>query len=71
MRGAIVGAEKLLGLGLGLPGFAGEVGREVLGVLVAEPLTPLVLIRLEFVSAARRTDVDRVSATDAGRVRPF
>ena len=71
MRGAIVGAEKLLGLGLGLPGFAGDVERDVLGVSVAELLTPFVLTRLEFVSVARRTDVERVPATDAGRVRPF
>lgn len=39
--------------------------------LVAEPLTPFVLTPLEFVSAARRTDVGRVPATEAGRLRPF
>jgi len=64
VRGVIVGAT-LLGLGFGLSGFAGEVEREVLADLV----TPLVLAPLEFVSAARRTDVERVPATDAGRGR--
>jgi len=67
VRGAIVGAETLLGLGFGLSGFAGEVEREVLADLV----TPLVFTPLEFVSAARRTDVERVPATDAGRGRLF
>ena len=67
MRGAIVGAAKLLGLGFGLSGFAGDVEREVLVDLV----DPLVLTTLEFVFATRRTDVERVPATDAGRVRPF
>lgn len=67
MRGAIVGPATLLGLGFGLSGFAGEVEREVLADLVA----PLVFTPLEFVSAARRTDVERVPATDAGRGRLF
>jgi hypothetical protein len=67
MRGAIVGAAKLLGLGLGLSRFAGDMEREVLVGLVA----PLPLITLEFVFASRSTDVRRVPATDAGRVRLF
>jgi len=67
MRGAIVGAAKLLGLGFGLSGFAGDVEREVL----ADLMPPLGLTTLEFVFATRRTDVERVPATDAGRVRPF
>lgn len=69
VRGAIVGPATLLGLGLGLSGFAGDVEREVL----ADLLAPLVFISLEFVSAARRTDVERVPATEAGRkeARPF
>lgn len=71
VRGAIVGAAILLGLGFGLSGFAGDVGRVVLVGLVTGLLTPLVLIPLEFVFVARRTDVERVPATDAGRVRPF
>ena len=71
VRGAIVGAAILLGLGFGLSGFAGDVGREVLVGLEAGLLTPLVLTPLEFVFVARRTDVERVPATDAGRVRPF
>lgn len=71
VRGAIVGAATLLGRGFGLSGFAGDMEREVLIGLVAERLTPLVLTPLEFVSAARRTDVERVPATDAGRLRPF
>jgi hypothetical protein len=72
VRGAIVGVAKLLGLGFGLSGFAGDVGREALAVLVVGLLAPLVLILLEFVFATRRTDVERVPATDAGRrVRPF
>jgi len=66
VRGAIVGAQTLLGLGRSLSGFAGDVEREVFA-----DLTPLVLFPLEFVSVARRTDVERVPATDAGRVRPF
>lgn len=70
VRGAIVGAATLLGLGLGLSGFAGDIEREVLMGLVTG-LTPLVFTPLEFVFAARRTDVERVPATDAGRVRPF
>jgi len=70
VRGAIVGAPTLLGLGFGLSGFAGDVDREVLAGL---PLTPLVLIPVEFVFVARRTDVERVPATEAGRkeVRPL
>lgn len=71
VRGAIVGTATLLGLGFGLPGFAGDVEREVLVGLVAELLTPLVLTPLEFVSATRRTDVERVPTTEAGRLRPF
>lgn len=71
VRGAIVGAATLLGLGFGLSGFAGDMEREVLTGLVTELLTPLVLTPLEFVSAARRTDVERVPATDAGRLRTF
>lgn len=71
VRGAIVGAATLLGLGLGLSGFAGDVERDDLMGLAAGLLTPLVLVPLEFVSAARRTDVERVPATEAGRVRPF
>ena len=67
VRGVIDGAATLLGLGLGLSGFAGEAEREVLADLV----TPLVFTPLEFVSAARRTDVGRVPATDAGRGRLF
>lgn len=69
VRGVIVGAATLLGRGFGFCGFAGDVGREVLAGLVtdmARGLTPL-----EFVFVARRTDVERVPATDAGRVRPF
>ena len=73
VRGAIVGPATLLGLGFGLSGFAGDVGREVLVGFLAELLTPFVLIPLEFVFVARRTDVERVPATDAGRkeARPF
>ena len=73
VRGAIVGAQTLLGLGFGLSGFAGDVGREVLVGFLAAPLTPLVLVPLEFVFVARRTDAERVPATEAGRkeVLPF
>ena len=71
MRGVIVGAATLLGLGLGLSGFAGDIERVLLMGLVAELLTPLVWVPLVFVFAVRRTDVVRVPATDAGRVRPF
>ena len=70
VRGVIVGAATLLGLGLGLSGFAGDVEREVLADL-ATGLTPLVFTPLVFVFAARRTDVERVPATDAGRGRPL
>jgi len=69
VRGVIVGAT-LLGLGLGLSGFAGDVEREVLVDLVTG-LTPLVFTTLEFVFVARRTEVKRVPATDAGRGRPL
>jgi len=71
VRGANVGAAMLLGLGFGLSGFVGDVEREVLVDLVAEVSTLFVLIPLEFMFVARRTDVERVPATDAGRVRPF
>ena len=73
VRGAIVGAQTLLGLGFGLSGFAGDVDREVLVGFLAAPLTPLVLVPLEFVFVARRMDIERVPATEAGRkeVRPF
>jgi len=71
VRGAIVGAAILTGLRFGLSGFTGDVGREVLVGLVTEPLAPLGLTPLEFVFVARRTDVGRVPATDAGRDRPF
>ena len=73
VRGAIVGVATLLGLGLGLSGFAGDVDREVLVGFLTGLLTPFVLTPLEFVFAARRTDVERVPATEAGRkeVRPF
>lgn len=73
VRGAIVGAAILLGLGFGLSGFAGDIDREVLTGFLAELLTPLVLIPLEFVFVARRTDVERIAATEAGRkeARPF
>lgn len=71
VRGAIVGAATLLGLGLGLSGFAGDKEREVFVGLVAELLVPLVLTPLEFMFVARRTDVERVPATEAGRLRPF
>ena len=72
VRGAIVGAQTLLGLGFGLSGFAGDVGREVLVGFLAAPVTPLVLVPLVFVFVARRTDVERVPATETGRkeVRP-
>jgi len=71
VRGVIVGPATLLGLGFGLSGFAGDMEREVLVRLTAELLAPLVLTPLEFVFVARRTDVERVPVTDAGRVRPF
>jgi hypothetical protein len=73
VRGAIVGAPTLLGLGFGLSGFAGDVDREVLVGFLVGLLAPLVLTPLEFVFVARRTDVERVPATEAGRreVRPF
>jgi hypothetical protein len=73
VRGVIVGPATLLGLGLGLSGFAGEVERDDLVGLLVNFLTPLVLTPLEFVSVARRTDVVRVPETEAGRtgVRPF
>jgi len=70
VRGAMVGAATLLGLGFGLSGFAGDVEREVLADLVTG-LIPLGFTPLEFVFVARRTDVERVPATDAGRVRPL
>lgn len=70
-RGAIVGAAILLGLGFGLSGFAGDMEREVLVGLETGLLTPLGFTPLELVFAARRTDVGRDPATDAGRVRPF
>ena len=70
VRGVIVGPATLLGLGLNLSGFAGDVERVVLAGLVTG-LTPLVFTPLEFVFVARRTDVERVPATDAGRVRPL
>ena len=70
VRGVIVGPATLLGLGFGLSGFAGDVEREVLADLVTG-LTPLVFTPLEFMFVARRTDVERVPATDAGRVRPL
>lgn len=69
VRGSIVGAAMLLGLAFGLSGFAGDVEREDLVYLEAEPFTPLVLTRLKFDS--RSTEVGRVPATDAGRIRPF
>lgn len=71
VRGTIVGAAMLVGLGFGLSGFAGDVEREDLVDLEAEGLTPLVLVPLEFMFAARRTDVECVPTADAGRVRPF
>jgi len=71
VRGVIVGPATLLGLGFGLSGLAGDMEREALVRLVAGLLTPLVLTPLEFVFVARRTDVERVPVTDAGRVRPF
>jgi hypothetical protein len=75
VRGVIVGPATLLGLGLGLSGFAGDTEREVLAGLVTglTPLgfTALVFTTLEFVFVARRTEVERVPATDAGRVRPL
>jgi len=70
VRGAMVGAATLLGRGFGLSGFTGDVEREVLADLVAG-LAPLVFTPLEFVFVARRTDVERVPATDAGRTRPL
>lgn len=70
VRGAMVGAATLLGLGFGLSGFTGDVEREVLADLVTG-LTPLVFTPLEFVFVARRTDVGGVPATDAGRTRPL
>jgi len=75
VRGAIVGAAMLLGLGFGLSGFAGDAGREVLAGLEIGLLTPLGFTPLEFVFVARvvarRMDDERVPATDAGRVLPF
>lgn len=66
VRGVIVGAATLLGRGFGFSGFAGDVGREILATDLALGFTPL-----EFVFVARRTEDERVPATDAGRVRLF
>lgn len=66
VRGTIVGTAILLGRAFGLSGLAGDVEREVLVGFAAGPLT-----LLEFVFDSRRTEVKRVPATDAGRVRPF
>jgi hypothetical protein len=69
VRGVIVGAATLLGLGFGLSGFAGGVERVLLVDLVTELLTPLGLVPLVFVFVVWRMDVVRVLSTDAGRVR--
>ena len=57
LRGVIDGAATLLGLGLGLSSFAGDVERVLLMNLVVELLTPFVLVPFVFVFAARRTDL--------------
>lgn len=71
VRGTIVGTAILLGRAFGLSGFAGDVEREVFVDFVTGLSTPLGLALLEFVFDSRRTDVKRVPATDAGRLRPF